>query len=250
MVSKYAKLKEKYEGMVFTSQRFGDVEVLEYEHSDKVLVRFIDTDNTGVFTMHNISRGKVKDREVPTVHGVGIVDIPIKGYNKAYSCWADMLRRCYDPKFHERRPTYKTCTVAKRFHKFSEFLKWCNSATGFDNEGWCLDKDILVKGNKIYSPNTCCFVPKEVNNVVLTSSSKRGDNPVGVRYDSVRQVYSSTMGKVNSKFLGYFDTALSAFQAYKQAKEAYIKEVAELYKDQIDIRVYEALMNYEVDIND
>lgn len=249
-MSKYAKLKEQYKGMIFTTQRFGDVEVLEYEHSDKVLVRFIDTDNTGVFTMHNISRGKIKDRGVPTVHGVGIVDIPVKGYAKAYSCWADMLRRCYDPNFHERRPTYKMCTVAKEFHKFSEFLKWHISETGSDNGGWALDKDILVKGNKIYSEDTCCFVPPEINSAVITSSKKRGTNPIGVHYDKARKMYSSTIWKVNSKFLGYHKTSEEAFLTYKEAKEIHIKELAEYWKDQIDHKVYDALMCWEVSIDD
>ena len=122
---------------------------------------------------------------------------------------------------------------------------------GFGNEGWHLDKDILVKGNKVYSPETCCFVPVELNSLLVNSRATRGEFPVGVYYDVSRSKFQSYIrmhGK--RKHLGRFVTPEEAFYAYKQAKEAYIKEVAELYKDQIDIRVYEALMKYEVDIND
>ena len=55
---------------------------------------------------------------------------------------------------------------------------------------------------------------------------------------------------MKKKTLGYYITAEEAFYAYKQAKEAHIKEVANKWKDQIDIRVYEALMKYEVEIMD
>ena len=52
------------------------------------------------------------------------------------------------------------------------------------------------------------------------------------------------------KCLGLFDTPELAFQAYKTFKEAYIKEQAELYKDSIEPRAYQALLNYEVSLDD
>ena len=50
--------------------------------------------------------------------------------------------------------------------------------------------------------------------------------------------------------LGSFNTEIEAFNAYKKAKEAFVKEQANKWKDKIDERAYNALMNYTVDIND
>ena len=53
-----------------------------------------------------------------------------------------------------------------------------------------------------------------------------------------------------SSFIGHFDTEIEAFKAYKKVKESRLKDVAELYKDKIDHRVYDALMKYQVEITD
>lgn len=109
-----------------------------------------------------------------------------------------------------------------------------------------------MKGSRVYSEETCCFVPHEVNNLLNKQAyGESRDLPVGVCYDKGRKKFVAKLSmKSITKNLGRFETCEEAFQVYKQAKEAYIKEVAELYKDQIDIRVYEALTKYEVDIND
>jgi len=112
-----------------------------------------------------------------------------------------------------------------------------------------LDKDILVKGNKIYSPETCAFVPTVINNLFTSRVSKRGKYPIGVSVSGSR--YRVTMTKDNKQyFFGAYGTPEEGFQAYKNAKETYIKEVAELWKDKIGMRVYEALINYTVEITD
>ena len=122
---------------------------------------------------------------------------------------------------------------------------------GFDKSGFQLDKDILVKGNKLYSPDTCLFVPKEINTLLTHRRKDKGLYPVGVSYKPRINRYRAQISKFKKVIhLGCFITPEEAFQAYKTAKEAYIKEVAEIYKDQIDPRVYEALMNYQVEITD
>jgi hypothetical protein len=118
-----------------------------------------------------------------------------------------------------------------------------------------LDKDILFKGNKIYSPETCCFVPNEINVLLCKNDSKRGKMPIGVYERKMVNGYKYVAYVNNTKkhfHLGTFDTPKEAFQAYKSAKEAYIKEMAtQYYKDgKITERVYDALMKYEVEITD
>ena len=113
-----------------------------------------------------------------------------------------------------------------------------------------LDKDTLVKGNKIYSPETCIFVPQRINYLFLNSGGSRGLLPLGVY--TVGKKYASRTSKngKRSVYLGSFDTPEEAFLAYKTAKEAYIKEVADEYKDKIPKKLYDALYAYTVEITD
>ena len=170
---------------------------------------------------------------------------------KSYGAWKNMIRRCFDSKLQEEYPTYKGCTISDSFLNFSYFHEWCEDQIGYKEKGFHLDKDILIKGNKLYSPETCCFVPHDINTQFTMSKSKRGELPVGVSKRKGSPLFRAqikTDGKVKS--LGQFKTVEEAFQTYKTAKEAYIKELTNKWKDQIDPRVYEALIKYEVEITD
>ena len=113
-------------------------------------------------------------------------------------------------------------------------------------EGWHLDKDIICKECKIYSPETCAFVPADVNSLFIKNDIKRGIYPISVRKTKSQRFTS----RLNGKHLGTFDTPEEAFQAYKTAKEEYIKEVANKWKDLISDQVYQAMYNYQVEITD
>jgi len=113
-------------------------------------------------------------------------------------------------------------------------------------EGWHLDKDILVKGNKIYSPETCAFVPQEIN---LIFKKVKRTLPLGVEQKGKKFSSVFKLGEYK-QYLGMFDDINSAFETIKNKKEDYIKEIADKWKDKIDSRVYEAMYNYEVEIDD
>ena len=83
---------------------------------------------------------------------------------KFYAVWSDMLRRCYSEKRLARHPTYRNCTVCSEWLLLSNFREWFNIHY---RDGLALDKDILVKGNKIYSPDTCRFVPEYINSLLM-----------------------------------------------------------------------------------
>lgn len=195
-------------------------------------------------------------------YGVGVIGTkyPITYKNefnkhrntKEYSIWQNMLKRCYDIKTHRRQPTYIGCSVSENFKYYEYFYEWCNNQIGFNNEGWQLDKDLLHKGNKVYSEDTCVFLPQELNLLFIKRNSKRGEFPIGVCYRKDKKKFVATIRSTNKKtnHLGVFNTPEEAFLAYKQAKEERIKEKTEKWKDQIDPRAFEALMNYQVDIND
>lgn len=187
------------------------------------------------------------------VHGVGINDYNGAVVNngkvlKSYQVWVCMLNRCYDKKHHKKHPSYTSCSACDEWLRFSKFKMW------FDAnyiEGCYLDKDILVKGNKVYSPETCCFVPREINNVIENARSRRGNTPMGVFERNGR--YLSYV-RVNEKriYLGTFDTIEKAFEIMKERKEMYIKDLAKKYynKGKIAKNVYVALINYKVEITD
>jgi len=169
-----------------------------------------------------------------------------KKLNKPYSTWFDILRRCYKQDIREKDISYKNTTVCVEWHNFQNFAKWFE-----DNyiEGFQLDKDILIKGNKIYSPETCCFVPQEINKLFTKRLSKRGLYPIGVSLINGRIIAQYRANNIGY-YLGTFDTPEEAFQAYKVAKEQHIKEVANKWRGQITERCYQAMYNYQVEITD
>ena len=163
-----------------------------------------------------------------------------------------MLERCYSLKKHEKFPTYKGCVIDKRWHNFQNFAKWFKENYNSETmQGWHLYKDILVKGNKVYSPETCCFVPFEINTLILTNKGKRASLPIGIISSKNKKSFISRFNILGiKKHIGVYSTVEEAFEAYKEAKENYIKEFADKWKDLIDSRVYQALQEYQVEITD
>lgn len=247
--------KVEYEGKVYPSNRFGDVKILEYKNNKQVVIMFLNTgfikeESTGV-----IRSGHIRDSSLPTTCGFGYIDIEgasaHKHTTKEYLLWNNMINRCYNEKVLIKYPTYRECSVDDRWKYLSCFKEWCNKQVGFGNDGWHLDKDIIVKDSKMYSPETCCFVPPEINCALAGNKRVRGAFPQGVIYNYTKTRYRARIQRGNKwESLGTYDTPEEAFQTYKPVKEAHIKSLAEKWKDQIDIRVYEALMNWTVEITD
>jgi len=192
---------------------------------------------------------KIKSKPI---YNKGVCDILSRDSNgkplKSYKTWCSMFVRCYSKIYQKTEPTYIGCEVCEEWLRFSNFKKW------FDKnykEGYELDKDVLVKGNKLYSPNTCCFIPKEINRLLINCKRKRGNYPVGISY--VNGKYIAHMRKNKKQIhLGTFNTTKEAFNAYKESKELYIKQLANDFylKGKITLDVYKALLNYSININD
>ncbi len=188
------------------------------------------------------------------VYGVGINDgkypTKINGKtSKDYDIWQHILARCYSAKAQKRQPAYIGCSVSTNFQNFSFFSEWCRNQIGFGSHTFQLDKDLIQKGNKLYSENTCLFLPSELNKLLTTRKVLRGKLPVGVSAYGNKFLVQCHAGN-SIRRLGLFSTVEEAFNAYKQAKENYIKAQAENWKYHIDPRAFTALMAYEVSISD
>ena len=187
----------------------------------------------------------------PVMCDIGYRGVLYEGFDcESYLRWHDMLNRCYNEKFHERQPQYKGCTVCEEWLNYSNFKVWYdqNIIMGMSLD---LDKDILFKRNKEYSPSTVAFVPHLINTLFINGKKNRGDLPIGVHFDKEKNKYRAEMSFAGSSIkLGTFDTSESAFARYKEYKEDFIKDIAEQYKDEIPDKVYQAMMNWVVEITD
>ena len=244
-------------GKVCKSKLSGDFKILKYNNAKEVEIQFLKTGYETVVELGSIRKGEVKDPYIPSVFGVGVTGTKYQPtindvITKEYKLWCNMLRRCYSDDFKKKKPTYESCEVSDNFKSYEYFYEWCNNQFGFNNKDWQLDKDLLIKGNKVYSESTCVFIPREINQVLVKRTASRGKYLIGVSWNKTANAFVAMVNKNkgNPEYLGYFKTEIEAFNAYKQAKETFIKEQANKWKDQIDDRAYNALMNYEVNIDD
>ena len=240
------------------------MKIIEYNKMSDILIEFQDEYKTKINTRYDhFIKGDIKNPYSPSVFKVGIVGnkYPISAA-KEYGAWVNMLRRCCDEKYKNKKQTYKNAICCKEWLLYENFYEWLHSQENFnkwyENNGWHLDKDILIKGNNIYSSDTCCLVPNDVN--ILFKKSKKNNLPVGVemvtRGKHKNAKFIARCGNKalsnNAIHLGTYNTIEEAFSSYKKAKEERIKQVAqeEYNKGNITKQCYDAMMNYEVEITD
>ena len=198
-------------GKVYKSKSSGDFKVLKYNNVRNVEIQFINTGYRKVAEMKEVRNGGVKDPYSPSVYGVGIVGTKYPSsksgvQTKEYKLWCRMLVRCYSESFKKKQPTYEGCEVSENFKYYEYFYAWCHKQIGFDNEGWQLDKDLLIKGNKVYSENVCIFIPAEINLVLIKCTISRGKHLIGVYWNKKDKVFVAQVSrnKGNPKYLGGF----------------------------------------------
>ena len=155
-----------------------------------------------------------------------------------YQKWVSMMARCYSPKYQDKYPTYKDCFVCEEWKYFSNFKEWISQQS---YEGKVLDKDILVRANKVYSPETCVLVDSRVNNFLIDSRASRGKYKIGVCWSEKAQKFMAFGGTGSSKqkYLGLFDTELEAHKAWLAFK---LEQAKILAAEQTDPRVAKALV--------
>jgi hypothetical protein len=195
-----------------------------------------------------VFRQELKNPYEKTVAGVGYIGLgdhrsnPLK-YKAEYVVWAGILDRGYGDKVRLNRPGYDETIVEDVWHNFGGFIDWTRSAIGWGKEGWHVDKDLLVRGNKSYGPDVCCMLPGKINSN-LWIQTKEGDTLPGVIKIGNSYRANTKLGEVTQA--RHFKTEQDAFSFYRQTKEAYIKYLAEQYRDELDPRAYQALMSWEI----
>lgn len=148
--------------------------------------------------------------------------------SKAYKLWSEMKFRCNNKKFQEKYPTYKGCELSSNFQDYQYFAEWCQSQIGYNFDSYELDKDLL--SGKLYSEDTCVFIPKSLNSFLASKPLGGKGNPKGVyprkTKAGIKYVVSISID-CKSEYLGYFECPLKAKEAYNTAK---INEVRRWYE--------------------
>lgn len=180
------------------------------------------------------------------VHGIGITDIPEKINNITqpyYTRWHCMLIRCYYIKEQETRNiSYIGCSVCEEWHLLSTFKKWYDINY---IDGYVLDKDILIDGNKVYSPETCCFIPQHLNKLFNDRARSRGKYKLGVSLHKKTRKFASTIRCYNKAIhLGLFNNEIDAHNAWLKTKRDYARKLAiDAYmNNEIDERIMNAII--------
>lgn len=242
------------------------MKIVEYNNANDIFVEFQDEYKAIVHSAYReFEKGRIKNPYFPEVYGKGMVGNKYKTrkYNselKEYKIWHSMLQRCYDEKTKERHQYYNDVTCCDEWLLYENFYEWLHKQPNFDKwidgDRWAIDKDILIKGNIIYSPETCCLVPANVNSLFTKHDKLRGDLPIGVYYVKKNNTYKAQCNnpfKKNKRVgLGEYSSPIIAFEKYKNFKEQIIKIVAEdeFLKGNITQSCYNAMMNYKVEITD
>ena len=138
-----------------------------------------------------------------------------------YVKWTNMLQRCYSKNYQERNPTYQNCLVCNEWLYFSNFKAWMETQ---DWKGKELDKDLLIRSNKIYSPETCVFISRMVNSFVLERDASRGKYPIGVYWSKHHKKY---LARCQNPFTNKYEY-LGAFNDPQEAHKAWLTKKNEL----------------------
>ena len=250
------------------------IKIVKYNDARDIIIEFQDEHKYRLHTQYkHFKNGQCKNPFFASTYGHGYYGVDKNGnvskttglkdgkwvQTWEYHKWQNMLQRCFDNKFKEKHPTYKDITCCERWLCFANFLEdfeiLKQEYNWSKDEKLTLDKDILYKNNKIYSLENCVLVPDWINILFIKNDANRGNCPIGVCYNKKSKKYQA-LCSINGKLkgLGLYNTAEQAFNAYKQAKENEIKRIANdcVSKGYItkDSRLYNAMINYQVEIDD
>lgn len=240
--------------------------IIEYIDSKTITIRFDDygeNDPISNLEINGLTYRVIENmlfklpinKFTPTIYNIGYIGngkykFSENGkHTKAYNIWHSMLKRCYSKNKNIEFPAYINCSVYPSWHNFQNFANW------FEQnyiEDYYLDKDILLKGNTIYSEYVCCFVPIEISNLLVNSirhNKIKNPLPVGITFSDNGFISSCSLSNGN-KSQKWFKDLNQAFENYKSVKESVILKVAEEFKTKIPLNVYNALISRRINFDD
>lgn len=230
------------------NNRGTSMKIIEYTNTSNLVIEFQDKHKHRVKSYYqNFKSGNVCNPYDKTICGVGYIGVgrhktgTSKKKNKSYAVWEDMLYRCYNERLREAHLAYADCTVCEDWHNYQVFADWYEENFYTINNGRMhLDKDILVKDNRIYSPKTCMFVPQRIN-MIFMKKNRKVDSDL---QNGIRRCIGGFRSEYNTKYLGTYKTLEEAMYYYNIEKQIHINEVAEEYRDVIPQKLYNALINW------
>lgn len=225
------------------------MEIIGYNIQSDMRIKFLDQYGYETNTTYsNFIKGQIKNPYDKTIYGVGCLgEGKYKAYmkgvhiqTKKYTAWQNMLCRCYHEKDRHLHATYEECIVCDEWLNYQNFAQWYddNFYDVEDGKRMHIDKDILCKGGKIYSPETCIFVPQRINMLFMKKSRiTDSDLPTGIRRTS-----TGFIAEYNTKYLGNYESLEEATTEYEKEKRMHIKELANEYRDRLPPYVYSVLL--------
>lgn len=247
------KLKTDRVGEVCISKEGYKLRIKEYTNALNMIVEIVGEDYTyeTKATYQEFKKRQICNPYHRSVYGVGYIGVGDykvsnnRKHNRSYLIWKGMLKRCYDTFSNKNNASYIECTVCDEWHNYQNFAKWYEeNYYEIDGEIVSLDKDILVKGNKVYSPETCVFAPQKINTIFI--KQKTGDLPQGVKKENGRYYVRVVDEHGKRKQVGGFSNIEDAKKCYVEIKQRIIKAYADVYKNIIPQKLYDAMVNYEV----
>lgn len=253
--------KKKYIGLSKKNNNGETMTITDYHSSNDIRVTF-DDGTTVIASVNNFKKGCIKNPNAAHVFGVGVVGdkYPIREnvrIIKEYSTWHAILERCYSEasKINRKNRRYERCSVDEKWLYYPNFYEWLHNQDNFDqwkSGGFAIDKDIIKKGNTVYSEEYCSLVPVYINCLFTKRESERGQYPIGVRQGQHGTFEARVAdGEKKIRLVG-FSSPEDAFNSYKDIKESIIKRHAEeeFSSGRISKRCYDAMMKYLVEITD
>lgn len=163
--------------------------------------------------------------------GINEADYVVAGSPKNTKCpfydrWYSMLRRCTSEDYMDRNPSYYSIIVSDTWKYFLDFRGWMSKENW---QGLHLDKDILVRGNKEYGPDTCAFVPQYINALLSATRNRKYLTGVHIRNDNGRFVASGFINGENVR-LGNYIKETDAHRAWQESKIINIQQTIDMYK--------------------
>lgn len=249
------------ENIIYNSiNKYGSkMKIIEWKNKHNISVTFDNGYTKKKVKYNDFLKGNVSYPYDKRIYGVGFFGegkykSSVNGKKtKQYITWFSMMNRCYSEKYTDREKTYKDVKVCEEWHNFQNFAEWFDkNYYEIQGETMTLDKDVLNNSNKTYSPSSCIFLPKSINNLFISGKSRRGDLPIGVKYYEREKRYYVYCGDGSNgkRYGGSFQDLESAFSGYKELKETIIMEKALEYRDRMPELVFNALVNYKVNSDD